>query len=429
MKKKVSLIIALLMILTLIPGVSAESKRLDSFKNTKTVLLDGNVVRVGSYLVEGFNYLKLRDVAAILNGKKCQFDVAYDKASDLVSVELNKGYEILNGDLVEINKEKSVALLAEKAIMVNGEAKLVKTALIDGYNYMQLRDLGALVGLDVDYDFISETIILKSDPNANENTDNSKGEIIDHDEEALLDEEANREYSSQIKRVFDKADALHEAFVEKDFDKASDAIKDIVMNRFSSTRIENDYEKILSKAKDIGADIFKKDYKTRGSAYSYDKRYECVRQYDYGNNSIFQVVITHYDNDEVDVKFSPIKRLSEKTYKDLSDYDKAKFEELDKLYEPLIKGDTKELENSLKKLMKVGDGNVERITKNLREKHSSYGTDTSKTVKTVKLIENTNDGKKYHIIYRYANKTYTIITLCDYSNGMNFLVNAININE
>ena len=163
MKKKISLLLAILMLVTLIPTAFAESKTVDAVKNTKKVTLDGEEVMVGAYDVEGYNYLKLRDVAAILNGKKCQFDVGYDKPTKLISIELAKAYEKVEGDLAEIKDEKAKAIVSVKKILVNGEEKEVKTALINEYNYMQLRDLGSLVGLGVNYDAANKVIMLKSD--------------------------------------------------------------------------------------------------------------------------------------------------------------------------------------------------------------------------------------------------------------------------
>ena len=163
MKKKISLLLAILMLVTLIPTAFAESKTVDAVKNTKKVTLDGEEVMVGAYDVEGYNYLKLRDIAAILNGKKCQFSVGYDEPTKLISVELAKDYEKVEGDLAEIKDEKAKAIVSVKKILVNGEEKEVKTALINEYNYMQLRDLASLVGLGVKYDAANKVIMLKSD--------------------------------------------------------------------------------------------------------------------------------------------------------------------------------------------------------------------------------------------------------------------------
>ena len=177
MKKKISLLLAILMLVTLIPTAFAESKTVDAVKNTKKVTLDGEEVKIGSYDVEGYNYLKLRDVAAILNTKKCQFNVGFDKPTKLITVELAKGYEKVEGDLAEIKDEKAKAIVSVKKILVNGEEKEIKTALINEYNYMQLRDLGSLVGLDVKYDAKDKVIMLNSNAEAkDEKTEEKKDE-------------------------------------------------------------------------------------------------------------------------------------------------------------------------------------------------------------------------------------------------------------
>ena len=193
MKKKISLLLAILMLVTLIPTAFAESKTVDAVKNTKKVTLDGEEVKVGAYDVEGYNYLKLRDVAAILNTKKCQFNIGFDKPTKLITVELAKGYEKVEGDLAEIKDEKAKAIVSVKKILVNGEEKEIKTALINEYNYMQLRDLGSLVGLDVKYDAKNKVIMLKSDAEATdekteEKTEDKKEEKTDDKKDEKKDE-------------------------------------------------------------------------------------------------------------------------------------------------------------------------------------------------------------------------------------------------
>ena len=220
MKKKISLLLAILMLVTLIPTAFAESKTVDAVKNTKKVTLDGEEVMVGAYDVEGYNYLKLRDVAAILNGKKCQFDVGYDKPTKLITVELAKGYEKLEGDLVEIKDEKAKAIVSVKKILVNGEEKEVKTALINENNYMQLRDLGTLVGLGVGYDKVNKVIQLKSDAEVKEEKPEEKEDEKKDEKKEEVKEEAKVElvpedqWTEEEKKFFESAEALQEVAVD-----------------------------------------------------------------------------------------------------------------------------------------------------------------------------------------------------------------------
>ena len=204
MKKKISLLLAILMLVTLIPTAFAESKTVDAVKNTKKVTLDGEEVMVGAYDVEGYNYLKLRDIAAILDGKKCQFSVGYDEPTKLISVELAKAYEKVEGDLAEIKDEKAKAIVSVKKILVNGEEKEIKTALINEYNYMQLRDLASLVGLDVKYDAKNKVIMLKSDAEAkeekkDEKTEEKKDDKKDEKKEEKTDDKKDEKKEEKTK--------------------------------------------------------------------------------------------------------------------------------------------------------------------------------------------------------------------------------------
>lgn len=218
MKKKISLLLAILMLVTLIPTAFAESKTVDAVKNTKKVTLDGEEVKVGAYDVEGYNYLKLRDVAAILNTKKCQFNIGFDKPRMLITVELAKGYEKVEGDLAEIKDEKAKAIVSVKKILVNGEEKEIKTALINEYNYMQLRDLGSLVGLDVKYDKVNKVIMLKSDAEAKEEkTDEKTEEKKEDKKEEKKDDKKDdkKKYTEEENKVFDFLISIINQRIEK----------------------------------------------------------------------------------------------------------------------------------------------------------------------------------------------------------------------
>ena len=222
MKKKISLLLAILMLVTLIPTAFAESKTVDAVKNTKKITLDGEEVMVGAYDVEGYNYLKLRDVAAILNTKKCQFNVGFDGPTKLITVELAKGYEKVEGDLAEIKDEKAKAIVSVKKILVNGEEKEIKTALINEYNYMQLRDLGSLVGLEVKYDAKNKVIMLKSDAEEKEEKvekneekkDDKKEEKTDDKKDEKKDENKSLDFTDAETAYLNKLISLYDAWLE-----------------------------------------------------------------------------------------------------------------------------------------------------------------------------------------------------------------------
>ena len=315
MKKKISLLLAILMLVTLIPTAFAESKTVDAVKNTKKVTLDGEEVMVGAYDVEGYNYLKLRDVAAILNTKKCQFNVGFDAPSKLITVELAKGYEKVEGDLAEIKDEKAKAIVSVKKILVNGEEKEIKTALINEYNYMQLRDLGSLVGLDVKYDKVNKVIMLKSDAEAKEEEkkdekkdDKKEEKTDDKKDEKVEDKKEDKKSDDNVKVIktdnFDeletaKLDAiikLHDMFAsytKDDYVVVGNAILDVIP--FSENMIT-----LKNMAKLVGTDIYLEDRTVIKRIEEIDGKKYYVAEFKYANgSSIIQKLPFEQDGDNI----------------------------------------------------------------------------------------------------------------------------------
>ena len=335
MKKKISLLLAILMLVTLIPTAFAESKTVDAVKNTKKVTLDGEEVMVGAYDVEGYNYLKLRDVAAILNTKKCQFNVGFDGPTKLITVELAKGYEKVEGDLAEIKDEKAKAIVSVRKILVNGEEKEIKTALINEYNYMQLRDLASLVGLDVKYDAKNKVIMLKSDAEAkeeekpeekkDEKTEDKKEEKKDDKKDEKKEEvkkEAKAESNVKVIKTdnFDeletaKLDAiikLHDMFAsytKDDYVVVGNAILDVIP--FSENMIT-----LKNMAKLVGTDIYLEDRTVIKRIEEIDGKKYYVAEFKYANgSSIIQKLPFEQDGDNITMEtFAGMMALIAKDY-------------------------------------------------------------------------------------------------------------------
>ena len=178
MKKKISLLLAILMLVTLIPTSFAERKIVDAKKNNQRIALDGEEVKVGTYLVEDYTYIKLRDVAAILNGTANQFDIGV-AAEDPKQIVLARGYEYkkTDNDRQEIKKDKAKASVGVMKVSVRKDPEDLKTALIDGFNYVQLRDLAKLIGFEVSYDAKNKTILINTVNNNENYVDDNKNKV------------------------------------------------------------------------------------------------------------------------------------------------------------------------------------------------------------------------------------------------------------
>ena len=152
--------------------------------------IDGEIVEVQPYNIDGSNYFKLRDLAALLTGTGSQFNVGFEDGNIVVTT--GEEYEPLDTDLVIGEDMSASARPSPQTLVVDGEVVSdVHVYNIGGSNYFQLRELGALVGFAVDYDAETRTMIIETEgyePDEDEEED-EEDEEDDEEEEDEEDEE------------------------------------------------------------------------------------------------------------------------------------------------------------------------------------------------------------------------------------------------
>lgn len=162
MKKKISLLLVVLMLVTLMPMSMAASEE-KAVESTQKFTVNGEAREIRAYIIKGKNYLKLRDAAAALRGTKAQFYVDYDNDKHLVSIETNKPYEDLS-DIKTYSSQKELwATMRNMDVLIDGKEKKLKSAFIIETNFIELRDLAKLMGFDVSYDVPTKTVAITSD--------------------------------------------------------------------------------------------------------------------------------------------------------------------------------------------------------------------------------------------------------------------------
>ena len=129
-----------------------------AYAYTQTVLVDGSPVEFQAYALKDANgndtnYVKLRDVAQVLNGTAVQFNVGWDGA---VNIELPKGYTPNGSEMKTPFSGDRTYEIASAVTYVNGfPASLTAIVLKDdaggAYTYYKLRDLGRALGFKVDW--------------------------------------------------------------------------------------------------------------------------------------------------------------------------------------------------------------------------------------------------------------------------------------
>ena len=158
-RRTLSLILVIVLVLALaIPASAADGAKVQP--TAQAITLDGKNVTVEAYNIDGYNYLKLRDVAQLLTGTEAAFSVAYDEAKKEASVLSGRAYESVGGELETGEDLSATCVAATQSFTVNGTAMELNAYNIGGYNYLKLRDLGALLGFGVDYDEATRTMLV-----------------------------------------------------------------------------------------------------------------------------------------------------------------------------------------------------------------------------------------------------------------------------
>ena len=126
--------------------------------STQAVEVDGKKVEFQMYALldangNSTNYVKLRDLAHVLNGTAAQFSVGYDGT---ISLTTGQPYEDTGSEMTTPFSGDRAYTGGGQSVKINGQAvELTAINLLDdnggGYNYFKLRDLGAALGFNVSW--------------------------------------------------------------------------------------------------------------------------------------------------------------------------------------------------------------------------------------------------------------------------------------
>lgn len=147
--------------LSALPGLSDPAKT--AIPSDCTFAVDGTAAPLTAYLIDSANYVSLRDCAAALRATGSAFAVGYDEATDTVTLTRGQMYEPIGTELKGTPDVTAMqARAGSKGLLVDDQTATVSAYTIDGANYVNLRDLTALVGGTVGYDETSKQVTLTS---------------------------------------------------------------------------------------------------------------------------------------------------------------------------------------------------------------------------------------------------------------------------
>lgn len=125
--------------------------------STNIFKINEKPVKFTAYSIDDSNYVKLRDAAAALMGTSAGFDISYHSATQVVRIKQGDAYEKVGGELAGI--ANVAAMQAYPATQpIEGTTSIKNAYQINGTNYIQLRELVAMIGGTVNYDEENNTV-------------------------------------------------------------------------------------------------------------------------------------------------------------------------------------------------------------------------------------------------------------------------------
>lgn len=228
-----------------------EVKTVDVKATTQKVKLDGKDVVIYGYNIDGYNYFKLRDLAAVLKDSKAKFGVEYKDA--LVTLTKGADYKVAETDQKEV-KAMSKGMLTNDKVMVGDKALTATAYKVDDSNYYKLRDLGKELGFGVGYDEATKSVLLTSVVNKEEVKEEKVAPKLKELKEAVKKELVN-EKEVRESEAYKKADDK----VKSNFENAVAAAKSLLADeKATAEQFTNELKALVEAKEQLG---FKADVK------------------------------------------------------------------------------------------------------------------------------------------------------------------------
>lgn len=214
-----------------------EVKTIDVKATNQKVKLDGKDVVISGYNIDGYNYFKLRDLAAVLKDSQAKFGVNYKDG--VVTLTKAADYKVVESDQKPV-KAESKGMLTNDKVMVGDKALTATAYKIDDLNYYKLRDLGKELGFGVGYDEATKSVLLTSVVNEKEEKVAPKLEEVKEAINKELAKEKEVRASEEYKKATDE--------VKSNYENAIAAGKNIVADKDATLEQANNELKALVEA-------------------------------------------------------------------------------------------------------------------------------------------------------------------------------------
>ncbi|MCT4606229.1 MAG: copper amine oxidase N-terminal domain-containing protein [Marinisporobacter sp.] len=122
------------------------------------VKVNGKIVSLDAYNIDGNNCFKLRDLAKVVNGTEKQFEVTWDGEKKAINLVSHKPYTITGGELSKGDGQNKTGKLNTSIIYKDGKEIKLIAYNINGNNYFNLRDVASAFDIGVTWDGVTNTV-------------------------------------------------------------------------------------------------------------------------------------------------------------------------------------------------------------------------------------------------------------------------------
>ncbi|MBS5916100.1 MAG: D-alanyl-D-alanine carboxypeptidase family protein [Clostridiales bacterium] len=141
-------------------GTDPSAGRAVGYHKIGNVLVNRLPAPLGGYLIKGYHYYKLRDLAQALSGTAAAFSVDYDADSREIILQRTPFASSEEKIAGETGMPCRSALMDDIRVRVDGGAFSLSRAVIDDFSYIKLRDLAGPLGFKVDWQEAPPTVLL-----------------------------------------------------------------------------------------------------------------------------------------------------------------------------------------------------------------------------------------------------------------------------
>lgn len=130
----------------------------DAKPTSHSVYVDGKQVNCAAYAINGNNYFKLRDLAAMVNGTEKQFEVTWNENQKAINLLSNKPYTTVGGEMGAVPAGAKDAKVTSSVIYKDGKKENYAAYNINENNYFKLRDIAEAFNIGVKWDATTQRV-------------------------------------------------------------------------------------------------------------------------------------------------------------------------------------------------------------------------------------------------------------------------------